>query len=255
MFKAVKTYLLVVVSVLASGGAFASDINAQYQEANKLYQEGKFDTAAVLYDGILQTEMVAPEVYYNLGNCYYKMGNVPRAILNYERALRLAPGDDDIAFNLQLANYQTVDKVEVLPKLFIWRWWDGLRGLFSFDGWAYLGIILLLVSLIFFTIFKISRDVSIRRIMFYPGIIAAILTVLSLLAAENQYAEKKSGKEAIIFTPTLTLKSSPDKTGKDLVVVHEGLKVTIMDNLNGWSKVRLTNGTVGWVENTSFIVI
>lgn len=251
----IKTYLLVLISIIASTSTLASDANQLYQEANQLYQEGKFDTAAARFESILQLNLVAPEVYYNLGNCYYKMNNVPRAILNYERALRLAPSDDDIAFNLQLANYQTVDKVEVLPKLFIWRWWDGLRTLFSFDGWAYLGIILLLITLLFFTFFKLSRDVVVRKRLFYPGFIAGIVTVLAFLAAENQYAEKKSGKEAIVFTPTLTLKSSPDKSGKDLVVVHEGLKVVIMDSLGEWSKVRLANGTVGWVENTAFIVI
>ncbi len=244
-----------LVGFLACSTSYASDVKILYQEANQLYQEGKFDTAAVRYESILQLNKVAPEVYYNLGNCYYKMNNIPSAILNYERALRLAPGDDDIVFNLQLANYQTIDKVEVLPKLFIWRWWDGLRTLFSFDGWAYLGVISLFITILFFTFFKVSRDMVVRKRLFYPGLIAGIFTVLALLAAENQYAEKKSGKEAIIFTPTLTLKSSPDKTGKDLVVVHEGLKVVVIDKLGDWSKVRLSNGAVGWVENTSFVII
>lgn len=225
------------------------------QLANQLYQEGKFDSASVKYEDILKQDLVAPEVYYNLGNCYFKMNNTTRAILNYERALRLAPNDDDIAFNLQLAYYQTIDKVEIMPKLFIWRWWDNLRNLFSFDGWAYLGIVLLLVTLGFFVAFKVSRDIAFRKWMFYPGFIAAILMVLALLAAEHQYTINVQGKEAIIFTPTLTLKSSPDKGGKDLVVVHEGLKVFILDNIGNWSKVRLSNGTVGWVENNSFVVI
>lgn len=255
MFRVGFKYLLMALLSAAGVAVYAFSPGENLQLANQLYQEGKYDSAAVQYEAILSENMVAPEVYYNLGNCYYKMKDNTSAILNYERALRLAPNDDDIAFNLQLAYYQTIDKVEVMPKLFIWRWWDNLRNLFSFDGWAYLGIALLLLAIGFFTVFKISRDAGFRKVMFYPGLITAVLTIFALLAAEHQYTLNQQGKEAIIFTPTLTLKSSPDEGGKDLVVVHEGLKVYILDNLGAWSKVKLSNGTVGWVKNSSYVII
>lgn len=240
------TYIITVLLSVLAVNVFAQ-VEALKDSADQAYINERFTEAIQDYEQILAQEYVSAELHYNLGNAYFKMGKIAPCILNYERALKMAPNDDDIQFNLRLANLSVKDKVEEIPQLFFIRWWHQILKTFSADGWAWNMVIALILSLGGFLLFQFSSEEGMRRLTFYAGTIALFWTVFSAYAAQYNYDRAVNDNRAVVYASTLNVKSAPDKKGKDLFVVHEGLVVTVSDELNGWSRVKLTNGNVGWV--------
>ena len=220
-------------------------------KANKAYSAGSYTTAADLYNKVVSAGYEAPELYYNLGNTYFKMNDYAHAILWYERAMRLAPGNEDIDFNLNVANTKISDKIEPLPVLFYKRWFNALLQLFSVDTWAGIGVLLFLAGLLGGALYLTSRILVLRKAGFWSASGFILLSLFALLMAWSSNSFTKSASEAIIFAPTITVKSSPDEKSTDLFVVHEGTKVRLLDNINGWFEIRIANGSVGWLPLTS----
>jgi len=220
----------------------------EFEKANKAYMAGFYENAASLYEKILESGMDAPDLYYNLGNAYFKMNDIPSAILNYERALKYDPGNEDYQYNLRVANSKIVDKIDVLPELFYIRWWNNLKISLSPDRWALMALISFAFIFISIALFFLARSIHTRKIIFTAGIILLIINLISGIIAWQTYREAKNQKTAIIFTPTLPVKSSPDESSIDLFVIHEGLKVTILDRIGEWHEIRIANGSKGWVK-------
>jgi len=214
---------------------------------NKAYGNGSFTEAVDLYKKVVMLGYESPELYYNLGNAYFKLNDYPNAILWYERAKRLDPGDEDIDFNLKVTNNKIPDQIEPLPELFYKRWFRNLIDLFPADRWAGMGIILFVLALISGTFYLISRVLIFRKIGFWAGSVLLLFSVLTILFAWSGYTSVKNTREAIIFTPTITIKSSPDEKSVDLFVLHEGTKVQIKDKIGAWYEIRIANGSVGWI--------
>jgi tetratricopeptide (TPR) repeat protein len=249
--KNMKSHAIVILFLITAFSAFASVEQVNISGANKAYSAGSFSAAADLYLKVADAGYASPELYYNLGNSYFKMNEYARAILWYERAVRLDPGNEDISFNLNVANTKISDKIEPLPQLFYKRWFNGLIQLFSFDTWALLCVFLFITSLLGFVLYLASRVLIIRKIGFWAGTGFLVLSVFTLVFAWNGYGMAKSASEAIIFAPTITVKSSPDEKSTDLFVVHEGTKVTLLDNISEWYEIRIANGSVGWLPKSS----
>jgi tetratricopeptide (TPR) repeat protein len=220
-------------------------------KANKAYSAGSFAVAAETYRKVAEAGYEAPELFYNLGNSYFKMNDFPHAILWYERARRLDPGNEDISFNLNVASTKISDKIEPLPELFYKKWFGAIIQLFSVDTWARIGICLFIGSLLCGLIYIVSRVLFLRKLGFWLASGMFILSVVTLSLAWSGYSVSKSTAEAIIFAPTITVKSSPDDKGTDLFVVHEGTKVRLLDNISGWYEIRIANGSVGWLPESS----
>ena len=234
----------------------AADPGVEFSKGNELYQKGKYEDAAKIFEAILLSGNESEEVYYNLGNAYYKQNKLPQAILNYERALRLAPGNDDIRFNIRVTNARIVDKIEPMPEIFYVRWAKGLKALFSSDGWGRTSILLLLMAIAAGIFYLLSDGLgSVRKLGLYFSILALVGCLISLAFGYNEFQQLKEAKAAIVFVPTLNVKSSPSENGTNIFVVHEGTKVELEDRVGNWVKIRLADGNLGWVPEVDVVVI
>jgi tetratricopeptide (TPR) repeat protein len=236
--------LLVISSVLRA----QADSEKLVADANKAYSEAKYNNAVELYEKILAGGYESAGLYYNLGNAYFKLNDIASAILYYEKSLKIRPGDENTEFNLKVCQTKTIDKIEELPVPFYKRFWAGLRILFSVNTWGILIIIAISLALICAALYLLAGRVWIRKTTFWLGFIFLLCTALSATVAYSQYAHLKDTPEAIIFDPTVHVKSSPDINSTDIFVIHEGTKVRITDHLGEWKEIRIANGSVGWVK-------
>lgn len=245
-----KTILFIVVLFLMLV-SYASENQLVIAKANKAYAEGLFTKAVELYKQVLTSGNESWELYYNLGNSYYKLNDFTSAILYYEKAKKLNPGNEDINFNIKVTNNKIADRIEPLPEMFYKRWYRNLVELFSVDNWARIVILSFILSLSFGLLYVISQRVLLRKVGFWTGIIFFIISLISVLFSVQNYHTLQNNTEAIIFTPTVTIKSSPDEKSIDLFVLHEGAKVQILDNIGNWYEIRIANGSVGWLLTSS----
>jgi hypothetical protein len=246
MKKILTIWLL--VSVFSSYGL---DTRPLIEKGNKAYADGLYSNALDCYKQAAGGGMESAELYYNMGNACFKMNDIPSSILYYERALKLDPGNEDCAFNLKIANSRISDKIEAIPEMFYKRWFATLTGLLSSDAWAKLSILLLVLSLVCATLYFISRVVILRKGGFWLGSILLFLALVFLVFSYRNYMTVKSQDYAIVFSPSVTVKSSPDDKSVDLFVLHEGSKVRVMDHIGNWYEIRIANGSVGWLPTSS----
>lgn len=220
------------------------------QQAEQFYAAGKYSDAVELYKQMLAAGEESAALYYNLGNAYYKMGENTQAILNYERALLLDPSDNMARYNLKMAQQAVVDKIEVLPELFLVRWYKALETHFSADQWGYISVALFILFLIMAALFFYSRSVALKKTVFFIGIVAFLLTLGTIFFAMQQSKRISDREYAIIITPSVTVKGAPDNSGTSLFLVHEGLKVKVVSELGQWYNIRLADGNEGWVAKS-----
>lgn len=241
-----KKIILIGSLLLLAWGVMAAGENLT-QQAETEYREGKYLEAADTYKKILAEGLESFELYYNLGNCYYKLEENTRAILNYERALLLKPGDKDTQYNLKMAQNRVVDKIEVLPEIFFIRWYKAMVSYFSADQWAYLSVAFFILFLCMVALFFYSSSVGMKKTGFTLGIVLLFFTVFSVIFAAKQNRLLTERDYAIVVTPSVTVKGAPDNSGTSLFVVHEGLKVRVVESLGDWVNIRLEDGNEGWV--------
>ena len=220
-------------------------------KAGKYYDTKKYDQAIEIYQEILKNKNESAEIYYNMGNAYYKSGKFTQSIIQYERAKLLAPNDDDIQFNLNLAKRYVVDAIDAIPKVFFVRWYDNFKNKFSSDGWAHISTISFILLMFLAGIFFLSRTRTIKKSSFWIGILMLITTLLSFNFASSQKKKIEGHNSAIITQPSITVKSSPSEGGTDLFLIHEGLKVQIKDSLDTWYEIKIEDGNQGWLPKKS----
>ena len=219
------------------------------KEAEEAYAKEDYTQAIELYESVLKSYGESAMVYYNLGNAYYKAGKVAPAILNYERALLLNPGDSDTRFNLQVARQKTVDKIEPIGEFFLTRWIGTVEDVYSADGWAKWGVASFLLFIGCLVLFFFSKWLRLKKIGFFAGICFLLISLVANLFADSQQDKLLHRADAIVFASTVTVKSSPDASGTDLFILHEGTKVTIKSTLGEWSEIQLEDGNVGWMPS------
>jgi tetratricopeptide (TPR) repeat protein len=245
--KKLLIYLLILVPLLTF-----SDNKEIIAKANQAYTQGFYANAIEFYKSIISSGYESVDLYYNLGNACYKQNDFTSAILYYEKARKLDPGNEDVNFNLKLANSKITDKIEPIPELFYKRWINKLIESFSVDKWSKFGIVFLCLALLACLFYVISTTLVIRKAGFWVGICFLLISLFSFLFAWQSYNEVMNKKEAIVFAPTVTIKSSPDEKSVDLFVLHEGSKVELIDNIGAWYEIRIANGSVGWLSLTAF---
>lgn len=252
IIKMKKIFFLLLTLCLA-WSAYAQE--TAIKEAETAYTKEDYKKAIQLYESILKSNGESSEIYYNLGNAYYKAEKIAPAILNYERALLLDPGDADIRFNLQMARQKSVDKIEPVGDFFIYRWFDTIQNMGSADSWAQLGIVCFILFIGCLILFFFSKWVHLKKIGFYVGILLLVMVIFANIFGMHQKNELVNRTGAIIFVPTVTIKSSPDTSGTDLFVLHEGTRVSVKSTLGEWSEIVLEDGSVGWIPSKDLEVI
>jgi tetratricopeptide (TPR) repeat protein len=216
--------------------------------ANRLYSESNFREAALVYQRIINAGYHAAGVYYNLGNAYYRSGNIPSAILNYERAALLSPGDEDIMFNLELARTRVRDRIETLPQFFLNRWWQRARNLVSTGTWAILSVSFFIMMLAVVSVFLFSSSMLVKKASFWLAVSFLTISLLSFSLGMDQRNYLRNHAAAIVFAPVVPVKSSPDAYSADLFLIHEGTKVRVEESIGDWRLVRLNDGNKGWIR-------
>ena len=216
--------------------------------ANIAYTNGNFEQAVNYYESILEHGYESAAVFFNLGNAYYKQNIIDKAILNYERALLLKPDDNDIKYNLEMANQFTVDRIEKLPDFFLSVWVKNMINWFSSDSWAIISISTFILALVFISIFLYTQKYGVKKLSFWIGLALAIITIFSLFFSYKQKKNVVIKDTAIVMEPSVTVKSSPDISGTDLFVIHEGTKVWLQDEVGEWKEIKLSDGSKGWLR-------
>jgi tetratricopeptide (TPR) repeat protein len=224
-------------------------------QARKAYDASQFPRSVQLYEKIVKNGYESAVLYYNLGNAYFRSNEIPSAILYYEKALKLEPNLEDIHHNLNIANSRITDKVEIVPEMFYKRWWKSFLNMLSIDSTAILLIILLTLALIATAVYLISKTLAVRKATFWSGIALFAILIISFYAAQQKQNQLRFHHEAIVFTPTVTVKSSPDIASTDLFVIHEGIKVVLLDKIGEWQEIRIANGSIGWLKTSDFRLI
>lgn len=250
-----RRLILLSLMLCAARQVPAATPEEMLRQANQLYQQGKFSEARDAYGAILSSGYESPDLYYNLGNACYKSGSVPGAILNYERARRLLPGDDDLRHNLQIANMVITDRIEPTPRLFVWDYWDAVKSFFSLTGLTMTVYLFYALTAVMASLFFLSRTYALRKIAILAGSGFLLVFLFFLVVLVARLGDVTRTDEAVVMSPIVTVKNSPDPKSSDAFVLHGGVKVQLIDRVGSWSKVRLADGKVGWLEGSAVEVI
>lgn len=245
-----RNYLILFLTMILSISLNAqndSTLVHKLTRANEMYKQGQYSDAAKLYSELLE-QGVSSELYYNLGNSYYKIDEIGLAILNYERALRLNPRFKDASYNLKIAESKIVDNVNSSPTFFIKRWINGFISMYSSNQWMAVSLFFFIITLATFMTFVFSVTRCRRKLSFYTSIICAVLFAITFSFSGMRKDQFVKHNSAIVLAGAVTAKSAPDTSGTDLFQLHEGTRVHIKTTLGTWVEISLENGAVGWLE-------
>ena len=250
LMRVVRLVTLMVFMLGVYAHAQVQELNSVFDDANKLYLEQKYDAAINHYESILKSGYENGELYFNLGNAYYKSGKIQNAMLNYERAKKFMPNDEDLQFNMHLVELQLIDKVDPIPELFFYQWMNKFANLLPQKTIVILMYLLFLLTLGLFSFFLFAKTYEQKRYTLLAGMFTAVLLVFGVANFFIQSYQQSKSVFAIVMADVSNIKSAPDKKGNDLFVIHKGLKIQVLDNVNQWTKIRLADGKVGWIPQT-----
>lgn len=234
--------LLILMLGLSSGVRAVTKENADAE-----YTKGDYQQAVKDYEEVLRSGANA-DIYYNLGNAYFRLDNITKAILNYERAMLMQPGNADIRFNLEFARSKTIDKITPESEMFFVTWYKTLVNYTSVDGWACCAILSIMIALLLALVYLFSPRVWMRKLSFFMGLALFFLFIFSNLFAYQQYKELTCRTGAIVIVSSAVVKKTPTDNGTDQFVIHEGTKVNITDEgMKDWRGIRLADGREGWI--------
>ncbi|GMR25705.1 MAG: tetratricopeptide repeat protein [Ignavibacteria bacterium] len=245
----IVVHISVILILIALTPVTASQVNTVMENGNSFYRNGEYDNAIEEYKKLVDEGFLGTSLFYNLGNSYYRIGKIGYAILYYEKALKLSPSDADVKHNLDFAHFSTIDRIQPLPKFFLFDWWEALLNSFSVNGWAYVVFIFYLLILLLIAAYFFAKLVSQQKFIFLSGIVIVVLFTLSVSLLVVKINREATLKNGVIVEQVVTVKFSPDPQSTDSFVIHEGLKVNLEDKLDNWVKIRLADGKVGWIEN------
>ncbi|WP_405294826.1 tetratricopeptide repeat protein [Algibacter sp. Ld11] len=240
--------LLYILSFLFCFGLFAQS-DALFKQGNALYNEGKYAEAIQKYDAILNTKKHSADLYFNLANAHYKLNNIAPSIFYYEKALQLSPNDKDIKNNLAFARNMTVDAIGIVPEVGFSKLFKNVTHSMSFDAWAKTAVILVFLFVILFLVYYFAYSTIRKRLTFIGSIVSLVLLCISLAFAFQKYALDKKDKPAIVFAQETQVKSEPNLRSEESFRLHEGTKVQVVDSVNNWRKVKLSDGKTGWLAS------
>ncbi len=232
----------------------AQNAESLFKQANEAYKKGDYQAAITAYEKALQTDSIAPELYFNLGNAYYKLNRIAPSIYYYEKALKLNPDDEDARYNLQLANQMKLDKIDHVPQNILARFKTKMNRLFAYDTWAWLSVFSAFLGLLVFIIFLFTKNANTKRITFVVMWLSLFLMIFTWYNAA--LGQKQSEvKYAIIFTPKVDLMTEPNLTSDVVASLHEGAKVRLLKADGDWDLVKLADGKKAWIPQSDIKII
>lgn len=257
--KSLKKVASVVILLLSLGSSMniqAKDLDSLWTAGVQAYTDGKFADASTAWTSIEESGQKSAKLYYNLGNAWFKQGNYPKAILNYERALRLDPSYSDARYNLEFTGNFVQDKIEPVPEFILKSVARKVCYVMGSNAWAVIFLVLLAAALMMGLLFLLGSSVGKRRAGFYCGIVLLLLSAGALSFSAWQKSDSMKTDTAIVMSPVSSVKSSPSSgSSKDLFVIHEGTKVTILDEVGSWKNISLADGRQGWIPAADLEVI
>ena len=240
--------LLLLIMPFAAHAQQDAYVDSLWNAANAAYAEGRWDAAASGYEMISDMGLESAALYCNTGNAYAKSGNVPMAILYYERALKADPSYEDAAYNLALMNSRIQDRIDPVPEFFFTKWLKDISYIMASDAWAVTALVLLGLTLAMFLLFLLAPSVAGRRTGFFTGVVLLVFMCFALGFSVSQKKEYMDADKAIVMRPVVSVKSSPSaEASKDLFILHEGTKVTVLDQVGAWNNISLADGRQGWL--------
>ena len=248
-----KIYSLFIALIVCLNVQAIGEFNLE--KAEQAYTAGEYNTALEVYNSALDMGYESADLYYNVANCYYRKGELAASILNYERSLKLDPSNEDAKHNLELAQSRTVDNIDTLGNVFFVEWWNAICNITSSNTWATVSIMLFIIALVALSLYIFVRTMWVRKLGFSVAVIALFFTIISIMSTFTRYGVETSKSAAIVFSQTVTVKSSPDSSGNDLFILHEGTKVKIKSTLGDWVEINTLDGNSGWMPANSIEVI
>jgi len=250
-----KISMLIFVSLTAHYAKAQEPGNEKFEQGVKYYSSASYKEAAELWSEIYNTGYRSASLNYNIANAYFKLQNIPQAILFYERAYLLDPANEDINYNLQIARTMIADRFQAIPELFFVRWYNLISLILLSNQWAVISIFAFLLFLSFVSLYIFSASYIYKVTGFWLALFLLFISASSLVFSQrNKYLVYDSHK-AIIFSPVVSGKSSPDSSGTDLFVLHEGTKVSVEDEVGEWYEIRLSDGNKGWIPANTLNII
>lgn len=228
--------------------AFAQN-EALFNRATEAYNVGEYQNAIDSYLEILNSGEHSAELYYNLGNAYYKLNQIAPSIYYYEKALLLQPNDKEITNNLAYAQNMTLDAVDRMPETGLSKIYGNIIGSLSFDQWAYVAVVFMILFVLLYIAFYYFRYSTRKRIAFVSSIVSLLIAIVGVVFAFLQYDKFESDRPAIVFATESSVKSEPNKRSQEAFALHEGTKVNVLDELNDWKKIKIADGTTGWIPS------
>ena len=222
-----------------------------FENGNALYQKGKYQEAITAYESVFRTKKQSAELYFNIGNCYYKLNKVAPAIYNYEKALLLNPNDAEIQNNLKFAQKLQIDDIKTVEKVGFNKLIQDFTNTFHYNTWGGIAVGLSILFLLFFVGYYFSQITVSKRLFFLGMFFVMLLLLVSVAAAIFEKNQYNNDQPAVVFSEVVSVKSEPKNSATDAFVVHEGTKVYVIESLDNWDKIQLTDGTEGWIENSA----
>ena len=226
----------------------AQNADSLFVKANEMYRLEKYDEALKTYEEIETLDQESWALYYNIGNIHYKMNRVAPAIFYYEKALKLRPDQQDVRFNLEFANQMVLDNIEPLPRNLGQRFMDAFILKLTYETWAKIAVGLAFLFALLFLMYHFSYSTGKKRFYFITSIITVVLVTTSVFFAFRNQLYIKNNKEAIIFATEAEVMNAPTTTSETYFELHEGTKVTVLENLDNWKKIRIADGKIGWID-------
>lgn len=218
-----------------------------FEQGNTLYNDGNYTLAIEKYQSILDNGKHSAELYFNLGNAYYKLNNIAPSIYYYEKALQLAPNDKDILNNIAFARNMTIDDIATIPEIGFSKFVNSITNMMSFDAWAMMAVGFLILFVVLFLSYYFSYTSVKKRIAFVVSSASIVLACVSVVIAYHNYNLKKNDRPAIVFAKESQIKSEPNLRSTEAFKLHEGTKVQILDTVNNWKRIKLADGKTGWI--------
>ncbi|MAQ76483.1 MAG: ion channel protein [Aquimarina sp.] len=242
-------YIALIIVLFLGANIFAQNED-RFEKANQLYNQEKFQEAIELYKTILDSGEESAALYYNLGNSYYKQSNIGPSIYYYEKALQLAPGDEDILNNLAFAQNSAIDKIDVMPQGFITKFVNSITNLTATDGWAWISIIGVLGFVVLMILYFTAVSSVKKRLFFLTSWVFLFLGVVAVTFAIKQNKDLITTQYAIVFSQESEVKSEPNMRSDEVFKLHEGTKIQITDTVSNWKKIKLADGKIGWIPTS-----
>jgi len=238
---------IILIACLCWGFNVFAQYAEKFKDANALYNQGKYAEAIDIYESILDKGMHSSELYFNLGNANYKLNNIAPSIYYYEKSLLLNPNDKEVKNNLAFAQNMTIDDIEQVPEVGLSKLFKNIVNRASVNTWAYISVSGVFLFVILFLTYHFSQATSNKRSAFIVSLLAIIVSIVTFFMALKKDEFERNYQPAIVFAEEIKVKTEPNQRSEESLRLHEGTKVQVIDTLNNWKKIKLANGSTGWV--------